>query len=445
MPRPKISHPWPDNYKDAVALQEKLKGKAVHGGDVSPLRLVAGADVSYKKGDDKYFAAVVVMTYPGMEVVEESYAEGKADFPYIPGLLTFREGPIMLQAFAKLASKPDLVMFDGQGIAHPRGFGVASHMGVLLGIPSIGCAKSVLVGEYREPGRVRGSSSPMLYKGSVVGRALRTRDGVKPGYVSIGNMVSLDFACRLVLECAKGYRLPEPTRRAHILVNKKRTLAAPRQMRDSDLPDIYRTLLAHYGPQHWWPGETPFEVMVGAILTQNTAWTNVEKAIINLKAAKALSAKAIYAMPEAGLAGLIRPSGYFNIKAKRLKAFIAYFVEKYGGSVERMKKAPCGTLRDELFAVKGVGPETADSILLYALGCRTFVVDAYTKRIFSRHGFFPEDSPYEFVRRFFMERLPEDAALYNEYHALIVKLAKDLCTKKSAKCGVCPLFANNSR
>jgi endonuclease-3 related protein len=206
-----------------------------------------------------------------------------------------------------------------------------------------------------------------------------------------------------------------------------------------NLLDIYNALYAHYGPQHWWPGETEFEMMVGAILTQNTNWQNVEKAIANLKRAKKLNPKAIHQMPEGELAELIRPSGYFNIKARRLKSYIGYFMEKHGGSVARMKKADCAVLREEILSVKGVGPETADSILLYALHCPVFVVDAYTKRIFSRHGFFPENSDYHEVQRYFMKRLPGDVKLYNEYHALIVRLAKDRCMKKAGKCELCLL------
>ena len=203
--------------------------------------------------------------------------------------------------------------------------------------------------------------------------------------------------------------------------------------------DIYRALLARYGPQGWWPGETPFEVMVGAVLTQNTNWGNVEKAIGNLKRAGKLSPKAIHGMPEAELAGLVRPSGYFNIKARRLKAFVTYFVERHGGSVARMKKEDCGKLRDEILSVNGIGPETADSILLYALECPVFVVDAYTKRIFSRHGFFPESAGYHEVQRYFVDRLPCDAGLYNEYHALIVRLAKERCAKRAGRCELCAL------
>jgi endonuclease-3 related protein len=208
--------------------------------------------------------------------------------------------------------------------------------------------------------------------------------------------------------------------------------------------EVYSALYAHYGPQHWWPGETPFEVMVGAILTQNTNWQNVEKAIANLKGAGVLSAKAIHNMPEPELAELIRPSGYFNIKARRLKAFIDYFMARHGGSIKRMKAVDCGTLREEVLVVNGIGPETADSILLYALGCPTFVVDAYTKRIFSRHGFFPETADYHEVQKYFTDRLPKDVQLYNEYHALIVRLAKDRCLKKAGQCKLCLLMESPS-
>lgn len=473
----KIRHAWPDNYKDAVKVQEKVKRLLVTAKLKGAVRLVAGADVSYSKTTDRYFAAAVVMSYPAMEVVEESSAEGESAFPYIPGLLSFREGPVTLAAFRKLKTRPDVIIFDGHGVAHPRGFGIASHMGVLLGIPSVGCAKTVLVGSYDEPASARGSVSPLIYKGAEVARALRTRDNVKPVYVSIGHMVNLDFACSLVLACSNGYRLPEPTRRAHILVNrlrkeyetqppekttneqegrKQRLLSAGSPSKHSpfagegqgrgdkkrtacELLEIYNVLYAHYGPQRWWPGDTQFEMMVGAILTQNTNWGNVEKAISNLKRAGALAPGAIHAMPERELAELIRPSGYFNIKAGRLKGFISYFMERYGGSIRRMKKTGCDALRGELLSVKGVGPETADSVLLYALGCPSFVVDAYTKRIFSRHGFFPEDADYHDVRKFFMDRLPKDVKLYNEYHALIVRLGKDRCMKKAGRCEICLL------
>jgi len=445
---PAVRHRWPTNYKDAVALQDKLRDRLVTRGAPKGVRLVAGVDVSYDKGSELYHAGVVVLSYPGLEFVEEAWASGESFFPYIPGLLSFREGPISLAAFKKLRNRPDLVIFDGQGFAHPRGFGLACHICLLLDIPSIRCAKSVLVGEYREPGKRRGSSSALVYKGETVGRALRTRDGVKPVYVSVGHRMTLEPACAFVLGCARGYRLPEPTRLAHLLVNRVRrgeqkesgAVVQRKKARKQDLMAIYDALYAHYGPQRWWPGDTPFEVMVGAILTQNTNWQNVEKAIANLKAAGALSPKAIHDMPEPELASLIRPSGYFNIKAKRLKAFISYFVGRYGGSAAKMKKTGCARLRDEILAVSGIGPETADSILLYALGCPVFVVDAYTKRIFSRHGFFAESSDYHDVQSFFAGRIPKDVQLYNEYHALIVRLAKDRCLKKAGKCELCLLM-----
>jgi deoxyinosine 3'endonuclease (endonuclease V)/endonuclease III-like uncharacterized protein len=461
---PVLKHPWPKNYKDAVRVQERLKSRLVMEDRTGEVRFVAGADVSYDKGSDYYHAAVVVLKLPDMETVEKAHASAKAPFTYIPGLLAFREGPIVLRAFKKLKMRPDVVLIDGHGVAHPRGFGLASHMGVLLGIPAVGCAKTVLVGEYKEPAKVRGSESSLVYKDAEVGRALRTKDGVNPVFVSVGHMVSLDKACKIVLECCTKYRLPEPTRRAHILVNKIREgalgsghlpKAAPSPLPSTlaceinpkagqgavkgEIIDIFNALLKHFGPQHWWPGETPFEVMVGAILTQNTNWTNVEKAIGNLKRAGALLPETIDAMPEGRLAELIRPSGYFNIKTKRLKSFIAYFMERYGGSIRKMKKREPAELREELLSVPGIGQETADSIMLYALDMPVFVVDAYTKRIFSRHGFFPPDSGYSHVQKLFMDSLPMDARLYNEYHALIVRLAKERCAKKAGECEICIL------
>jgi endonuclease-3 related protein len=201
---------------------------------------------------------------------------------------------------------------------------------------------------------------------------------------------------------------------------------------------IYKVLYKTFGPQHWWPGETPFEVAVGAILTQNTNWGNVEKAINNLKAARALNAKRIHEMPSSSLATLIRPAGYFNVKAKRLKSFISFFVESYQGSMERMKKEDLRTLREKLLEVNGIGPETADSILLYALGKPAFVIDAYTKRVLSRHGIMDHGAPYEDFQNLFHLSLKKDLALFNEYHALFVKVGKLYCRPKPL-CEICPL------
>jgi len=201
---------------------------------------------------------------------------------------------------------------------------------------------------------------------------------------------------------------------------------------------IYGRLYRTYGPRHWWPGETPFEVMVGAILTQNTSWRNVEKAIQNLKARKVLHARGIHQLRKNQLASLIRSSGYFRIKADRLKAFVNFLFENYRGNLGKIREERLNILRQRLLGVKGIGPETADSILLYGLKKPIFVVDAYTKRILSRHGILSERASYEEVQRLFMDHLPQDERLFNEYHALLVHLGKTLC-KKTPRCDLCPI------
>ena len=203
---------------------------------------------------------------------------------------------------------------------------------------------------------------------------------------------------------------------------------------------IYQRLYKVYGPQHWWPGETKFEIIVGAILTQNTNWQNVEKAIANLKREQCLNPEALKNVKISRLAALIRPSGYFNIKAKRLKNFINFLFQEYNGNLSRMSREATGILRQKLLAVNGIGPETADSILLYAFDKPVFVVDAYTKRIFSRHHIVDAGDDYHSVQRVFTEALPADIPMYNEYHALIVRLAKDFC-KTKPECAQCPLNA----
>jgi endonuclease III related protein len=202
---------------------------------------------------------------------------------------------------------------------------------------------------------------------------------------------------------------------------------------------LYRALYAAYGPQEWWPGDSPFEVMVGAVLTQNTAWANVEKAIAHLKRAGALTTARFRELPVRSLAALIRPSGYYNIKAKRLANLMAFLGEHYGGSLGRMFRDDPARLREGLLSVNGIGPETADAIMLYAAGHPVFVVDAYTKRIFSRHGFVPADAGYHEVQQLFLRNLHADARLFNEYHALIVRLGKERCRKRSPRCSGCPL------
>jgi len=204
------------------------------------------------------------------------------------------------------------------------------------------------------------------------------------------------------------------------------------------LLEIYRRLYHAFGPQRWWPGETPFEIAVGAILTQNTNWGNVEKAIENLKRDKVLNVESINNMKTERLASLIKPAGYFNVKAKRLKAFISFLTNEYHGSLKRMKKEEMQTLRVRLLQVHGVGPETADSILLYALEKPVFVIDAYTKRILSRHILMEYDKSYEEFQKIFHSSLKRDVKFFNEYHALLVRLGKTYCRKKPI-CKGCPI------
>jgi endonuclease-3 related protein len=201
---------------------------------------------------------------------------------------------------------------------------------------------------------------------------------------------------------------------------------------------IYRTLYKTYGPRNWWPGETSFEVMVGAILTQNTSWRNVEKAIRNLKGKGVLNPAGIHHLKKSELARLIKSSGYYRIKADRLTSFVDFLYDGFDGDLKRMRREEMARLREKLLKVKGIGPETADSILLYGLKKPIFVVDAYTKRILSRHGVISEKSSYEDIQKLFTDHLPHDEKLFNEYHALFVHLGKTLCTK-IPNCEICPL------
>jgi len=216
-------HPWPTDYHRAVALQNKLRSRVVIRPLPKNIRRVAGADVSYDRGSDLMHAAVVVMRLPGFEVIETQTASVRVAFPYIPGLLSFREAPALLAAFRRLACQPDAVVFDGQGIAHMRGIGLASHVGLWLGVPSVGCAKSRLVGEHREAGPARGRRAALRYEGRIVGSVLRTRDRVKPVFVSPGHLADVQTSVRLILRCARRFRLTEPVRAAHHLVNQIRT------------------------------------------------------------------------------------------------------------------------------------------------------------------------------------------------------------------------------
>ena len=214
-------HRWPTDAAAAVAVQERLRGRIVRK-PLPNVRLVAGADVSYDKGSNVMHAGVVVMRLPGFEIIETQTVSLPVDFPYIPGLLSFREAPALLEAFRKTERRPDAVIFDGQGVAHMRGIGLASHVGLWLGLPSVGCAKSLLVGEHGEVAPGRGRRAALRYQGRIVGSALRTREGVKPVVVSPGHLADVPSSVRLVLRCAPTFRLPETTRAAHALVNDVR-------------------------------------------------------------------------------------------------------------------------------------------------------------------------------------------------------------------------------
>jgi len=216
-------HPWQLSAREAVELQRRLAGRVRQ----TPFRLregmrVAGVDVSYRRFGKRFHAAVVVLEYPSLVVAAEATATLESPFPYIPGLLSFRELPAVLEAFARLEMTPDLVMVDGQGVAHPRRFGLACHLGVWLGIPTLGCAKSRLCGRCEEPAAERGATSVLSEGEEEIGRVVRSRTGIRPLFVSPGHLVDVDSAVAAVLACHGGYRLPEPTRQAHLLANRLR-------------------------------------------------------------------------------------------------------------------------------------------------------------------------------------------------------------------------------
>ena len=204
------------------------------------------------------------------------------------------------------------------------------------------------------------------------------------------------------------------------------------------LDEAYQRMLAHFGPTEWWPGDTPFEIAIGAILTQNTAWTNVEKAIDNLKAKRLLSPKALRDADDDTLHAALRPSGYFRQKTIRVRTFSAYLIDHYQASIARMAKRPLPELRAELLGLHGIGPETADDILLYACELPTFVVDTYTRRILSRHGWVPDTISYEPLRHFFESHLPADVPHWKEFHGLLDYTGKHYCRTKP-QCDACPL------
>ena len=219
---------------------------------------------------------------------------------------------------------------------------------------------------------------------------------------------------------------------------------AMRRVRPRGVPSlmkIYRRLLRAFGPQHWWPANYPFEVMVGAILTQATAWHNVERAIDRLRHAGALSAERLAALPTDRLQAMIRPAGYFRQKAARLQAFSRWAMGRFQGRPGRMFRVEPQRLRAELLSISGIGPETADSILLYAGQQPVFVIDAYTRRIFARHDLIDGREPYDALQQFVMAQLPKDAHVFNEFHALLVALGKRHCHRRAPECARCPLGA----
>jgi endonuclease-3 related protein len=207
--------------------------------------------------------------------------------------------------------------------------------------------------------------------------------------------------------------------------------------------DAYQLLYSHFGPQGWWPGETPLEIMVGAVLTQNTNWTNVTKAIDNLRQGGMLGYPQLLEMSVDLLAEYIQPSGYYNLKAKRLHNLLKMVENLYDGNLDHFLNDDVVSVRENLLNVKGVGPETADSILLYACGKPVFVIDTYTHRVFSRHNLVEEETDYHTMQAVFMDHLPEDIQLFNEFHALIVRVAKQFCKKTKPLCEQCPLQGLN--
>ena len=209
-------HPWDVSTAEAVEIQRKLAPRVVREGIPADVRRIAGVDISVGRGSADGRGAVVVLRYPEMDVEEQVVVEARVGFPYVPGLLSFREIPVLLEAFRQVKEKPDLVLVDGQGLAHPRRFGIACHLGLLLDVPAVGCAKSRLCGEHGPLAMEAGSSAPLRDGDEVIGAVLRTRDGVSPVYVSIGHRITLDEAVAWVLRCCRGYRIPEPTRLAHM-------------------------------------------------------------------------------------------------------------------------------------------------------------------------------------------------------------------------------------
>ncbi|MBI4056711.1 MAG: endonuclease V [Elusimicrobia bacterium] len=212
-------HPWNVTPREAIHIQKKLRHKVLTNGRPLQIRTVAGADISWA-ADGWGYGGVIVFSYPDLKEVERQHFCGKAPFPYVPGLLSFREIPLLLKVFEEVHTEPDVIFVDGQGIAHPRRMGIASHLGLVLNKPTIGCAKSLLIGEYREPRKKRGGFSSLMDGGEKVGAALRTRAESNPIFVSVGHLIGLEESIRLVMDCSDGYRIPKPTREADRFVGQ---------------------------------------------------------------------------------------------------------------------------------------------------------------------------------------------------------------------------------
>jgi deoxyribonuclease V len=213
-------HPWDVSYREAIRIQEKLRSDVSLVNSAGKVTSIAGADVAYSKRGEEGIAAMVVFSYPRLDLLDEAYVKGKVSFPYIPGLLSFREAPLLIEVFQRLQNLPDVFLYDGQGIAHPRSFGLASHMGLLLDLPSIGCAKEKLVGNFGDLGPQPGNTTPLTLGGRIIGAVVRTRRGVKPVFVSPGHRIDLETSVQLVLKTCRKFRFPEPLRQAHLMVRR---------------------------------------------------------------------------------------------------------------------------------------------------------------------------------------------------------------------------------
>ena len=219
----KLLHPWRVNPRRAIQIQDELRKKIRLRAPSGPWKRIAAADVAYSRMDNRLFAGFLLFSYPELTLLESASARGRASFPYIPGLLSFREAPILIRAFSRLKTKPELIVIDGQGIAHPRSMGIATHLGLIFDLPTIGCAKSRLIGMHEEPPAALGGCSPLIEKGQTVGMIVRTRTGIKPVYVSPGHKMDLETSVKMILSLCRGHRIPEPLRQAHLFVNRLRS------------------------------------------------------------------------------------------------------------------------------------------------------------------------------------------------------------------------------